>query len=139
MIWLHHIPLVGLWLRMPFSVVCIQRKCAVQVVTSPKMRSQGTSFGTTSTNCSRRVYFSYNTFIFYHEGVGSWESAPFFCINIHQNIQFLTIKMNNYTKMAVFCINIHFLEQMTTKSSKIVKKLRNCVISNHISKDKIYA
>ena len=48
-------------------------------------------------------------------------------------------KMNNYTKMAVFCINIHFLEQMTTKSSKIVKKLRNRVISNQISKDKIYA
>ena len=47
--------------------------------------------------------------------------------------------MNNYTKMAVFCIIIHFLEQMTTKSSKIVKKLRNCVISNQISKDKIYA
>ena len=41
--------------------------------------------------------------------------------------------------MAVFCINIHFLKQMTTKSSKIVKKLRNCVISNQISKDKIYA
>ena len=41
-------------------------------------------------------------------------------------------KMNNYTKMAVFCINIHFLKQMTTKSSKIVKKLRNQVISNQI-------
>ena len=41
-------------------------------------------------------------------------------------------KMNNYTKMAVFCINIHFLEQMTTKSSKIVKKLKNQVISNQI-------
>ena len=41
-------------------------------------------------------------------------------------------KMNIYTKMAVFCINIHFLEQMTAKSSKIVKKLRNCVISNQI-------
>ena len=41
-------------------------------------------------------------------------------------------KMNNYTKMAVFCINIHFLEQMTTKLSKIVKKLRNQVISNQI-------
>ena len=48
-------------------------------------------------------------------------------------------KMNNYTKMAVFCINIHFLEQMTTRSSKIVKKLRNQVISNQICKDKIYA
>ena len=41
-------------------------------------------------------------------------------------------KMNNYSKLAVFCINIHFLEQMTTKSSKIVKKLRNRVISNQI-------
>ena len=41
-------------------------------------------------------------------------------------------KMNNYSKMAVFCINIHFLEQMTTKSSKIVKKLKNQVISNQI-------
>ena len=51
----------------------------------------------------------------------------------------LSQKMNNYTKMAVFCINIHFLEQMTTKSSKIVKKLRNQVISNQISKDKNYA
>ena len=51
----------------------------------------------------------------------------------------LSQKMNNYTKMSVFCINIHFLEQMTTKSSKIVKKLRNQVISNQISKDKIYA
>ena len=48
-------------------------------------------------------------------------------------------KMNNYTKMAVFCINIHFLEQMTTKSSKIVKKLRNRVSSNQIWKVKIYA
>ena len=47
--------------------------------------------------------------------------------------------MNNYTKMAVFCINIHFLEQISAKSSKIVKKLRNCVISNKISKGKIYA
>ena len=48
-------------------------------------------------------------------------------------------KMNNYTKMAVFCINIHFLEQISAKSSKIVKKLRNRVISNQISKDIIYA
>ena len=47
--------------------------------------------------------------------------------------------MNNYTKLAVFCINIHFLEQMTTKSSKIVKKLRNQVISNQICKDNSYA